>query len=101
MNPSEIFKALSNEYRYQMLLWLKEPEKHFPPHACQAPGFHGGISVGLITEKSGLAQSVVSAYLNTLKEVGLVESKRSGRWTYYRYHAKNMANFKHFLEKSL
>lgn len=93
MDLLEIFKALSNDHRYQILLWLKEPEKHFPPHACQPPGFHGGVSVGLITEKSGLAQSVVSSYLSALKKVGLIQSKRAGKWTYYRYHADNIEQF--------
>lgn len=93
MNTLDIFKVLANEYRYQMLLWLKHPEQHFPPHACQPPGFHGGVSVGLIVEKSGLAQSVVSAYLDALKKVNLVESKRSGKWTYYRYNREFISKF--------
>lgn len=32
MDPIEVFKALSNESRLQILHWLKEPEKHFTPH---------------------------------------------------------------------
>lgn len=101
MRTHEIFKVLSNPYRYQMLMWLKEPEKHFPPHACQAPGFHGGIRVGLITEKVGLAQSVVSAYLLALKKAGLVQSKRAGKWTYYRYNAQGVQQFIDSLPQNL
>lgn len=41
------------------------------------------VCVGKIAEKAGLAQSVVSGYLNTLKSVGLVESQRMDKWTYY------------------
>ena len=29
MNANAIFKALSNEHRLQILLWLKTPEQHF------------------------------------------------------------------------
>lgn len=93
MNIQKIFKVLANEHRYEMLQWLKQPERHFPPHACQPPGFHGGVSVSLIVEKSGLAQSVVSAYLQSLKRVGLLESKRSGKLTYYRYHKTKIKQF--------
>lgn len=93
MDTLETIKVLANEHRYQMLQWLKNPEQHFPPHACQPPGFHGGVRVGLIVEKSGLAQSVVSAYLDSLKKAGLIESKRAGRWTYYRYNRNFISQF--------
>ena len=29
MNANAIFKALSNEHRLQILLWLKTPKQHF------------------------------------------------------------------------
>ncbi|MES9718927.1 transcriptional regulator, partial [Bacillus safensis] len=32
MEPIEVFKALSNESRLQILQWLKEPDRHFTPH---------------------------------------------------------------------
>ena len=65
MKPTDTFKALSNEYRYQMLLWLKSPLQHFAAHAhcVVAHDFQGGVCVGL----GG-------------------ESRRIGKWTYYRYH---------------
>ncbi len=92
MKATDTFKALSNEYRYQMLQWLKNPQQHFPAHAhCDgAHDFEGGVCVGLIAEKSGLAQSVVSGYLNTLKNAGLLESRRIGKWTYYRYRCEGV-----------
>ena len=88
MALTPIFKALSNEHRLQMLMWLKNPSEHFldaESSLCPAD-FAGGVCVGLIAKKSRLAQSVVSSYLDTLKHAGLVESRRVGRWTYYRYH---------------
>lgn len=83
---TEVFKALSNDYRLDMLLWLKNPETHFVNRGNNPDDFDGGVCVGIITEKTGLAQSVVSSYLNNLKTAGLVESKRIGKWTYYRYN---------------
>ncbi len=103
MLPTDIFKALANDYRYQILLWLKDPVQHFGEGLlrCEETGFTGGICVGLITEKSGLAQSVVSGYLTVLKNADLVESKRIGKWTYYRYHAAGVAAFLAKLQQEL
>ncbi|WP_159990410.1 ArsR/SmtB family transcription factor [Pelistega ratti] len=95
METLDIFKALSNEYRLQMLLWLKNPQQHFTAKQLEseAVNFDGGVCVGSITEKAGLAQSVVSSYLNALKQVGLVETQRVGKWTYYRYNASAINQF--------
>jgi len=42
----EIFKALSNKTRLQILSWLKDPELNFPDQA--ANGFDNGVCVGQI-----------------------------------------------------
>ena len=44
---------LSNRHRLTILIWLTEPEKHFPP---QRDGdlVKDGVCVGFITEKIGL-----------------------------------------------
>jgi DNA-binding transcriptional ArsR family regulator len=78
----EVFKALSNKTRLEMLQWLKDPEANFPEqiHA----GFEFGVCVGEIQKKAGLTQSTVSEYLSILQRAGLVESTRVGQWTYYK-----------------
>ena len=50
MKPTDTFKALSNEYRYQMLLWLKSPQQHFAAHAhCDVVhDFEGGECVAMV-----------------------------------------------------
>lgn len=95
MKTTDIFKVLGNDYRYQILLWLKNPATHFGADAlhCGETGFDGGICVGVIADKAGLAQSVVSSYLSSLQQAGLIESKRFGKWTYYRYDAKGVQAF--------
>lgn len=95
MDLLEIFKALSNEHRLQMLRWIKSPEQHFrgAEFSVDAIAPDGGVCVQAITIKSGLAQSVVSAYLNSLKNAGLVEMSRMGKWTYYRYNAQKIEQF--------
>lgn len=86
-----------------MLQWLKEPLLHFPEQhlANCEKDFAGGVCVGAIAAKSGLAQSVVSGYLNSLKQTGLVESKRIGKWTYYRYNPQAVAKFLKQLEQQI
>lgn len=109
MNTIEVLKALSNEHRLQMLQWLKTPYHHFPAgrletqEILQTSGetFDGWVCVGMITEKSGLAQSVVSGYLSTLKQAGLIESRRVGKWTYYRYLPQGVARLIETLQKNL
>ncbi|MNL37372.1 HTH-type transcriptional repressor CzrA [compost metagenome] len=87
MDQLEIFKALSNKTRLQILHWLKEPEKHFPEqeHACLN---EVGVCVGQIQQKAGLTQSTVSEYLSILQKSGLLESVRMGQWTYYKRNEK-------------
>ncbi|SDM26182.1 ArsR/SmtB family transcription factor [Pedobacter antarcticus] len=82
MDHVEIFKALSNKTRLQILNWLKEPELNFPEQKQHA-GFDHGVCVGQIQLKAGLTQSTVSEYLVVLQRAGLVKSTRVGQWTYY------------------
>lgn len=90
MDHVEIFKALSNKSRLQILNWLKNPEAHFSPdHMCDA-----GVCVGTIQEKSGLTQSTVSEYLAILKRAGLIEATRAGQWTYYKRNEEAFENLK-------
>ncbi|SDD35952.1 transcriptional regulator, ArsR family [Mucilaginibacter pineti] len=89
MDQVEIFKALSNKTRLQILNWLKEPELSFPDQAVY--GFSDGVCVGQIQQKTGLTQSTVSEYLSTLQRAGLVKSVRKGQWTYYQRNEEAFA----------
>jgi len=93
MEHLEIFKALSNKTRLQILTWLKNPETSFPDQ--QHAGYENGVCVGQIQAKAGLTQSTVSEYLSVLQRAGLVESTRVGQWTYYKrneYNIKLLSN---------
>lgn len=81
MDQIDIFKALSNKTRLQILHWLKDPGTHFPDQADGS--FDAGVCVGHIQKKAGLTQSTVSEYLAVLQRAGLVNSTRVGQWTYY------------------
>ncbi|TFE31525.1 ArsR/SmtB family transcription factor [Cohnella luojiensis] len=82
MKPIEIFKALSNESRLQILEWLKDPEQHFTPHE----GIDMrtiGVCVSQFTDKLNMTQSTASQYLAMLQRAGLIKTKRIGKFTYY------------------
>jgi DNA-binding transcriptional ArsR family regulator len=84
MDQIEIFKALSNKTRLQILNWLKQPEQNFPEQV--EAGFAAGVCVGQIQRKANLTQSTVSEYLSILQRAGLIKSTRIGQWTYYKRH---------------
>ncbi len=90
MDSLDIFKALSNKTRLQILQWLKEPEAHFLPqeHAAFA---EAGVCVGQIQQKCGLSQSTVSEYLTILQKAGLLQATRIGQWTYYKRNEETFA----------
>jgi ArsR family transcriptional regulator len=63
-----VFKALSNEHRIRILEALRDGELC----ACE-------IQVVL-----DAPQSTVASHLGELKDAGLVNTRRQGKWTYYR-----------------
>ncbi|WP_312470924.1 ArsR family transcriptional regulator [Neobacillus sp.] len=103
MEPLLIYKALSNETRRQIMLWLKNPEEFFDEklYLQQGLNFQIGICVGDIQAKAGLAQSVISSYLLTMQKAGLLESNRIGKWTYYRRNEKTIEEFVDYIQKEL
>src|SRR5215470_9962628 len=92
LNELDILKAMANEKRLQILHWLKEPEKHFPPHQ-EVSGFDQGVCVKFIQEKLGLSQAATSQYLTILQKSGLIIATRIGKWTYYRRNDEALARF--------
>lgn len=63
-----LFHALSDETRLEILGLLRAGEQ------CVCD----------LTDATGSAQSRLSFHLRVLKDVGLVEDRKDGRWSYYR-----------------
>lgn len=102
MDIVEVFKALSNEKRLQVLEWLKEPEVHFTPPESEGADFKNeGVCVSQLQQKLQVTQSTASQYLSILLRVGLLESKRIGKWTYYKRNEAVIKEVCHYLSKSL
>ncbi|MEB2647051.1 ArsR family transcriptional regulator [Pseudomonas sp. C 49-2] len=100
MDLLEIFKALSNRTRLEILKGLKDPEKHFP--AQDEGDVHTvGVCVSSIQEGVGLSQSTVSDYLATLHRAGLIETRRIGQWTYYKRNEATISALAEIIGKDL
>ena len=68
IEATQVFKALSNEHRIRILEALREGELC----ACE-------LQIVL-----DAPQSTVASHLRELKDAGLVNTRRQGKWTYYR-----------------
>lgn len=104
MKPIDVFKALSNETRLNILQWLKEPEKYFPNNGAHLPKeerYERGVCVGEIQEKANASQSTVSHYLNMMQKAGLLESVRYGQWTYYKRNEEVIRQIAQYFETEI
>ncbi|MDQ8727836.1 metalloregulator ArsR/SmtB family transcription factor [Bradyrhizobium sp. LHD-71] len=83
MQAADVFKALANERRLQILAWLKEPHRHFRP---QVDGdlIKDGVCGLLLAEKLKISQATLSEHMRVLVQAGLVRPKRIKQWTFYR-----------------
>ncbi|OES45867.1 ArsR/SmtB family transcription factor [Domibacillus iocasae] len=99
----EIFKALSNQTRLNILQMLKDAETNFSAqaHVIKEADFEGGVCVSDIHKKTGTSQSTTSQYLSILLQSGLLESKRIGQWTYYRRNEEMIKQFYHYIGLNL
>lgn len=100
MDLLEIFKALSNRTRLEIVQGLKDPVKNFPPQD-EGDVHTVGVCVSSIQEGVGLSQSTVSDYLSTLQRAGLVEARRIGQWTYYKRNEATISAFAQMMGKEL
>ncbi|EFK56611.1 ArsR/SmtB family transcription factor [Sphingobacterium spiritivorum] len=100
MDYIEIFKALSNKGRFQILQWLKDPEAHFP-YQEHADLREIGVCVGQIQRKSGLTQSTVSEYLAIMQKANLVHSVKIGQWIYYKRNEEILQLISNFFKDEL
>ncbi len=97
---SDVFRALDNQRRLQILQWLKEPTTHFRP---QVDGDleTDGVCGLLIAEKLGLSQATVSEHMRLLVQSGLVRAKRLKQWTFYRRDDARILEFTRALRREL
>ena len=77
------WQAIGNQRRLQILEWLRDPKRHFPP---QRDGdlIKDGVCGLLIAGKLRVSQPAVTAHLKILLQAGFLKSKRIKKWTFYK-----------------
>ena len=83
MTLSHAFRALSSPSRLQILTWLRQPKKHFPPQ-IDGDLIRDGVCGLLIARKLRVSQPTASEHLKVLVQAGLIRSKRIKQWTFYK-----------------
>ncbi len=93
-------RALANPKRLQILEWLKDPERHFPP---QVDGdlVEDGVCGLLIARKLRVSQPTASEHLRILSHAGLVRGKRIKRWTFYKRDETRINAMKQVIARSI
>jgi DNA-binding transcriptional ArsR family regulator len=79
----DVFRALANEKRVQILEWLKHPRAHFPK---QVDGdlVEDGVCGLFIAQKLGVSQPTASVHLKLMTSAGLLTAKKIRQWTFYK-----------------
>ncbi|CDX34361.1 Transcriptional regulator, ArsR family [Mesorhizobium sp. SOD10] len=100
MQEVDIFKAIANERRLQILDWLKDPRAHFPR---QADGdlVEDGVCALLIAEKLGISQATLSEHMRVLTQAGLLSTKRTKQWIFYRRDEDRIAEAKALIQRKI
>jgi len=93
-------QALSNDRRVQILEWLKQPTRHFPP---QVDGdlVKDGVCGLLIARKLRVSQPAVTEHLKILSQAGFLKSRRIKKWTFYRRDETAIRQIKHAISKRI
>jgi ArsR family transcriptional regulator len=93
-------RALANPKRLQILEWLKDPERHFPP---QVDGdlVEDGVCGLLIARKLHVSQPTASEHLRILSHAGLVRGKRIKKWTFYKRDETRINAMKQVIARSI
>jgi ArsR family transcriptional regulator len=98
MEKEAAFRALANGRRLQIIDWLKQPRRHFPP---QVDGdlVKDGVCGLLIARKLKVSQPTASDHLNILASAGLIRGKRIKQWTFYKRDEEAIRKVKRMLDK--
>jgi DNA-binding transcriptional ArsR family regulator len=100
MKPESIFRALANDRRLQILDWLREPRRHFPP---QVDGdlVKDGVCGVFIAEKLGVTAPTLSEHMRVLTSAGLVKAKRIKGWTMYKRDEERIRAIRRLISTAL
>jgi DNA-binding transcriptional ArsR family regulator len=88
-----VFRALANGRRLQILEWLKDPRRHFPPQ-IDGDLVQDGVCGVLIARKLRVSHPTASEHLKILSQAGLLRGKRIKQWTFYKRDEREIRKMK-------
>jgi ArsR family transcriptional regulator len=100
MNLELALGALSSARRLQILAWLKNPRKHFPPQVY-GDLVKDGVCGVFIAGKMRVSQPTASEHLKILQHAGLVRAKRIRQWTFYKRDEARIRKIKKCFSSSI
>jgi DNA-binding transcriptional ArsR family regulator len=100
MDMMTVVRALGSERRVQILNWLRQPTKHFPPQV-EGDLVTDGVCGLLIARKLKISQPTLSEHMRVLTQAGLVRGKRIKQWTFYRRDEKAIRQAKRAFERHI
>ena len=89
----QVFRALANDRRLQILHWLRDPRRHFPPQ-IDGDLVQDGVCGLLIARKLGVSHPTASEHLKILSQAGLLHGKRIKQWTFYKRDEREIRKIK-------
>lgn len=100
MAPALVFRALANDKRLQILEWLRDPARHFPP---QRDGdlVKDGVCGLFIADKLSVSAPTLSEHMRVLTAAGLVKAKRAKGWTFYKRDEQGLKTARRLLTAAL
>ena len=100
MNLEPALAALSSVRRLQILAWLKNPRRNFPP---QRDGdlVKDGVCGVFIARKMRVSQPTASEHLKILQQAGLVRAKRIKQWTFYKRDEARIRRIKKIISATI
>jgi ArsR family transcriptional regulator len=84
--------------RLDILEWLKDPAAHFPAQQHGDPA-EDGVTADAVAARLGVARAVARTHLDLLTALGLLQTRRIRRRTYYRRDEIRIAEVARMFEK--
>jgi ArsR family transcriptional regulator len=95
-----VFRALANDRRLQILEWLKDPRRHFPPQ-IDGDLVQDGVCGLLIARKLRVSHPTASEHLKILSQAGLLRGKRIKQWTFYKRDEREIKKIKKLMLRNI
>jgi DNA-binding transcriptional ArsR family regulator len=97
---ADVYRALANEKRLQILEWLKSPKAFFPKQ-LDGDLVDDGVCGLFIAQKLGVSQPTASVHLKLMTQAGLLTARKIRQWTFYKRNEAGIRAVKVQISKGL